>query len=73
MTKIALGTLVKDRLSGYSGHATGRLEQLHGSTQLKVEALKDGAVHIEWLDEARCEPVDVAITGFGTPHGREAA
>jgi hypothetical protein len=53
----ALGGLMRDRLTGFTGHATARLQPLHGCPQLQLTALRDGAIHSEWVDEERCEPV----------------
>jgi len=65
-----LGKRVRDTLTGYEGHITGRIEHLHAAPEMKVVALRDGAIHTEWIDEARCVPADPDVpAGFGPSGG----
>jgi hypothetical protein len=41
------------------------MEHLHGVPEIKVVTLRDGAVYVEWIDEARC----VAVPGTAAPAG----
>ena len=59
--RLPLGTRVRDRLSGFEGHAVARIEHLHGVPEFKVIALRDGAIYAEWIDEARCDPSDADV------------
>lgn len=61
-----LGARVRDTLTGYEGVAIARIEHLHGVPELKVECLRDGGLHSEWIDEARLEAVECgpAPAGF---------
>lgn len=57
---IALGTKVKDVITGFSGVVTGRVEYLTGCNQLLVTPAiaKDGSAREScWFDEQRCKPV----------------
>lgn len=62
---ITLGMRVRDRFTGYEGYAVARMEHLHGVPEVRVEALLDGAIHVEWIDEARLVPADAGVpAGF---------
>lgn len=54
--KTQLGVTVTDRISGFTGIVTGRVEYISGCNQLLVtpKAGKDAA----WFDEQRCK-VDI--------------
>ncbi|WP_309086432.1 hypothetical protein [Chelativorans sp.] len=55
-----LGTKVRDRITGFSGVVTGRVEYLTGCNQVLVSppAKEDGSlVAAEWLDEQRLEVI----------------
>ncbi len=69
-----LGTRVRDVLTGFEGHATARIDHLHGVPELKVEVLCEGAIRFEWIDEARCVVVDppASSCGFGPPETETA-
>jgi hypothetical protein len=55
---IALGTKVRDRVTGFVGIVTGRAEHLSGQHLLKVQPKADEnkAVPVaEWFDEGRLD------------------
>lgn len=66
--KIQLGDRVKDRINGYAGIVTGRLQYINGCVQFGVsrEVLDDkgSAAGLEWIDEQR---LDVVHAGAYTP------
>lgn len=54
-----IGTQVRDKITGFFGTVTGRVEYLTGCNQLLVTPLvrADGSiVDAQWFDEQRCEP-----------------
>ena len=58
---VALGDLVTDRLTPFTGIVTARAEYLYGCKQVLVraDALKDGnPVEGVWMDEGRVEVVE---------------
>jgi hypothetical protein len=58
MATVKLGDKVKDRITGFTGIATGRHEYLTGCTRITIEPqeLKDGKpVASEWFDVQRVE------------------
>jgi len=55
---IELGTIAKDRISGFSGVAIARTEWLYGCVRycLAPQALKDGnLIEDRWFDEPQLE------------------
>lgn len=57
----ALGTKVKDKISGFSGIVTGRCQYLSGCNQAMVtpQVLADGKpIEPIWIDEQRLDRVD---------------
>ena len=63
---IKLGELVKDRISGFEGIATGKSEYLYGCVRILVEPkkLKDGKpIEGEWIDEQRLTKICKAKVG----------
>jgi len=61
MQAVQLGDTVRDRITGFEGVVTGRVEYITGCNQLLVSPrVKDGAKQDAcWFDEQRCE-VDVS-------------
>lgn len=56
--KTELGSTVTDKITGFTGIVTGRVEYISGCNQLLVTSRvgSDGAVKDpQWLDEQRCE------------------
>jgi hypothetical protein len=57
--RIQLGDIVRDRISGYTGIATGRTEYLHGCERIAVQPMVtkgDGTVHDPaWFDAPQLE------------------
>lgn len=52
-----LGTTVVDKITGFRGVVTGRVEYISGCNQLLVtpKSDKDGALNeAQWFDEQRC-------------------
>lgn len=73
MQLIALGSKVRDRISGLVGTVTGRAEYLFGCVQVLVSPaeVKDGAPVLgSWLDEGRVEAV---VTEAPMPRPESAA
>ena len=70
---IKLGTEVKDRITGFEGIATSRVEYLTGCTQIGIPSPvdKDGKVpEIVYLDESRLDGTDLqAKTSVKNPGG----
>jgi hypothetical protein len=54
-----IGHKYRDKISGFVGTATGRVEYISGCNQLLLcPTAKDGALGAsEWFDEQRCEQV----------------
>jgi hypothetical protein len=74
---VKLGARVTDRISGFTGIATGRSEYLYGCVRILVEpeALHDGKpVEAQWFDEQRLTEQSPAKTGgpMPTPTRRDA-
>lgn len=58
-----LGSVVRDRITGFQGVAIARTEWLHQCRRYGVQspALKDGVpTEAQWFDEAQLEAVEVA-------------
>lgn len=59
-TAIALGSKVKDCVSGFAGVVTARCEYAWGNTRIEVQSTAlnaEGRCPSEWIDEARLEIV----------------
>ncbi len=56
--EIILGRKYRDRITGAEGVATSKTEWLTSCTRVGLEALKDGAVNVEYFDDMRLELVD---------------
>lgn len=77
---IELGITARDRITGFQGVVTGKVEYISGCNQcLLTPPAKDGAlVQAEWLDEQRLAPVEAerivlengATPGFDRPAPR---
>lgn len=51
-----LGTKVRDKVSGYEGIVTARVEYLHGEARVEVERVRsDLGLSKEWFEESRVE------------------
>lgn len=75
---VKLGDRVTDRISGFSGIATGRAEYLYGCVRVQVEpeALHDGKpVESQWFDEQRLTDASPAKAGgpMANPTARKDA
>ena len=58
---VKLGSRVKDRITGFTGIASGRAEYQFGCAQVLItpEGLKDGQpLNAHWFDEQRVEVVE---------------
>lgn len=70
---IQLGQTVKDKITGFSGIVTGRVEYLTGCNQLLVAppVKDDGAFRdSQWFDEQRCDVLNatpIALHNGETP------
>jgi hypothetical protein len=67
---IALGSTVKDNITGFEGIAVARLTHLHGCVHIAVQPkeLKDGRPQKEYLfDEQRVEVLTTTDRPAGTP------
>jgi len=68
---IALGTMVKDKITGFSGVVTGRAEYLNGCISVLVQpgGLKPDGEPIEahWFDEQRLTLASKAKAGGPQP------
>lgn len=55
--KVALGSKVRDRISGFTGIATARAEYRDSAPRVFVigETLSEGRIVEEWIEEARLE------------------
>ena len=69
MTMIGLGQTVRDKISGFTGVATGRAEFLYGCERILVQPKldKDGKPQeADWFDEPQLDTVpDIAAIGGG--------
>jgi len=75
--QFGLGVQVRDRITGFTGYTTGRVEYLTGCAQYTVQppVKADGEfVEAHWFDEDRLEPlqgdlkkIDIARPGPGDP------
>jgi len=55
-TKIELGAIVTDTITGFTGVVVSRIDYLEGTSRLQVQqvSLKDGAmVEAPWIEEGR--------------------
>jgi hypothetical protein len=60
--KVVLGQRVMDKITGFTGHATVRVESFTGSTRIGVEALDDqNNARVEYFDEVRIDVIDEEI------------
>lgn len=56
MTKIKIGVKVRDTVTGYTGTATKRLEELHATPQIAIQRLDGhGTPEERWFVEPRVE------------------
>jgi len=57
---VKLGSMVRDRITGFEGVATGRAEYLHGCPTVLVESpqLEKGEIKKQWIDEPRLEVIE---------------
>jgi hypothetical protein len=56
--KIQLGSKVKDRITGFTGTATGRAEYLFDPAAVRVEAPQvEGRDQDKWIPESRLEVI----------------
>ena len=56
---IALGVKAKDKVTGFTGIVTGRVEHLHGMPRVCIETMdKDGKPLDGWFEETRVEIVE---------------
>ena len=72
MNKVALGATITDRITGFTGVVTGRVEYLTGCNQLLVvpKVKADGSsVDAQWFDEQRAI-VDDSIAPVVLDNGR---
>ena len=53
--KIAMGTKVKDKTTGFVGQVTASLLYMTGCIQYQVEAAKGLEIKAYWIDEQRLE------------------
>lgn len=53
MEEFPLGTRAKDRITGFVGTITARIEYFDSSPKVQLEELVDGKVATEWFDIAR--------------------
>ena len=63
---VSLGSVATDRITGFSGIATGRAEYLNGCVKIFVEpqSLKDGSpIEGVWFDEQRLTENSAARVG----------
>ncbi len=73
MEKTPLGVRVQDKVTGFEGVVTGRVEYITGCNQLLVvpRVKSDGAlVEAQWFDEQRTfivDPTPVALDNGDTP------
>lgn len=63
---ITLGNKVRDRVTGFEGIATSRLEYLNGCVQYgvtpKVEEGKSTRPNAEWIDHGQLEVIGEGVT-----------
>lgn len=61
MTKITLGSKVRDTITGFEGIATARAEYLNGCVRILIQPQrldKDGKIiESEWIDQVQLEAV----------------
>ncbi len=76
MTKIKLGQVVRDKISGTEGTAVSRTEWLHGCVRIQIqpEGTKDGCPFDTFVvDEPACEVVRKTAAPKAEPsHGPRA-
>lgn len=67
---IQLGTQCRDKITGFIGTVTARIEYLFGSTQYRIEDeyRSTGEDRTRWLEEGRLEPARVSGV-FRAPEG----
>lgn len=73
---IALGVVVKDRLTGFKGRTTGRVQYITGCSQYAVQpdAKESGEfVEARYFDEHRLEVIDARPIVLGEPVAAEPA
>ena len=76
MPKITLGQVVKDKITGFEGTATGRVEYLTGCTQVLVQPRVDESgklIDSAWMDESRMEIVTADPLRIDVPAGNPGA
>lgn len=57
-----LGKVVKDKVTGFVGVVTARVEYLHSTPSVRLESEVDGENKTKdlWIDEARAEVIEAA-------------
>lgn len=75
MFKYALGIEMKDRVTGFTGIVTGRIDYITGCNQYTLQPrVKDNGDHVEakWFDEHRLEQVGTEQVVLDDDHTKGA-
>jgi hypothetical protein len=77
MSQIPLGSLVKDKITGFKGIAIGRTAWLHGCSMIGIQSsiLHEGKpVEVQWFDEQEVEfageKIKSETEGISAPAGK---
>lgn len=54
--KVVLGRKYTDKVTGFTGTATGKAEYLYDKPVIQVESLVDGVPESRWFNVERIEP-----------------
>lgn len=72
MANITLGVEARDKITGFTGIVTARIEYLYGCTQYSLvhRAVDNKKGYTEWFDEGRVEAVGAGISAVSVTTDR---